>query len=276
MSVEARRKIILVTGCSSGIGNACCELLSADNLVVGASRRTMQSDRWAYIPMDITDDASVKSGINVILSRYGRIDAVVHCAGASLAGPVEETTMSEARAQFETNYFGPIRILKAVLPVMRTQRAGKIVFIGSIGGLIGLPFQAHYSATKFALDGMIEALRNEVLPFGIFITVLHPGNFRTALNDNRSFAQTVDDQSAYSSASQKAASFYADEEHAAPPPAPVASKVKNILRRQRPRRQYLVGSPLELMGVFAKRFLPSSLFDFLIRAVYFSWSRQKR
>jgi NAD(P)-dependent dehydrogenase (short-subunit alcohol dehydrogenase family) len=270
MAVAApRRNIVLITGCSSGIGNACCEVLCCDDLVVGASRKETKSDLWTYIPMDITDDASVKNAVHLILSQYGRIDAVVHCAGTSLAGPVEETTISDAQAQFETNYFGTIRILQAVLPIMRSQLSGRIVIIGSIGGLIGLPFQAHYSATKFALDGMIEALRREVSPFGIALSLLHPGNFRTALNQNRAFAQIISSLSAYDVAYEKAVRFYADEELTARPPTLVALKVKRILQHKRPQRQYLIGTPLELIGVYAKRFLPSALFDHLIRIFYF-------
>jgi len=263
------RSVILVTGSSSGIGRACCDLLGVNAIVYGASRSKTSSERWTYVPMDVTDDASVDNAVQIILSQHGRIDAVVHCAGISSTGSVEDTTVAEALAQFDTNYFGTLRVLRAVLPAMRNQSYGKIVIIGSIGGLIGLPFQAHYSGTKFALDGMVEAMRNELLPFNIFVSVLHPGNFKTASNDYRVFAKNVAAGSAYHTACDKAARFYADQELSARAPNLVASKVDNILHHKHPQRQYLIGTPLELVGVFAKRLLPSPLFDHLIRFFYF-------
>jgi NAD(P)-dependent dehydrogenase (short-subunit alcohol dehydrogenase family) len=219
--------------------------------------------------MDITDEASVREAVNSIILRHDRIDAVVHCAGSSLTGSVEETTQAEALQQFDTNYFGTVRVLRAVLPIMRRQGSGKLVVIGSIGGLIGLPFQAHYSATKFALDGMVEAFRQEVRPFNIYVSVLHPGNFKTALNEHRIRPQNVAPDSPYKTACERAAKFYADEEIDARSPVIVARKVERILNQKRPRVRYLVGTWLELLGVLGKRILPSALFDLVVRLFYF-------
>ena len=217
--------------------------------------------------MDITEESSVNEAVASIMSRHSRIDAVVHCAGSSLTGAFEETGEAEALHQFNTNYFGTVRVIRAVLPIMRRQRSGKIVVIGSIGGLIGLPFQAHYSATKFALDGMVEALRSEVLPFNIYVSLLHPGNFRTALNENRIHAESFIPD--YNLACEKAAKFYADEETHARPPKLVARKVEKILKQKRPQLRYLIGTPLELLGAFGKRILPSAIFETVIRLFYF-------
>jgi short-subunit dehydrogenase len=151
---------------------------------------------------------------------------------------------------------------------MRRQGSGTLVVIGSIAGLIGLPFQAHYSATKFALDGMAEALRQEVLPFGVYVSLLHPGNFKTALNENRIHAETFAPDAPYGLASDRAAEFYADEEINARPPSVVALKVGKILNKKRPRLRYLIGTPLELLGVLGKRILPSAIFDMLFRLFY--------
>ena len=117
-----------------------------------------------------------------------RLDALVACAGMGLAGSLEDTDDDEARRQFDTNFFGTTRTIRAVLPVMRKQSSGKILVIGSIGGLIGLPFVAYYSASKFALDGLVEALRGEVAPFGIQATIVHPGDINTAFGANRVLA----------------------------------------------------------------------------------------
>lgn len=262
-------KIILVTGSSSGIGKACCEQLSKSSIVYGASRTETHSDAWTYLRIDITSSESISAAIEAIISAHGRLDALIHCAGSSLAGPIEETSEDEALVQFNTNYFGTLRMLRNVLPIMRAQNSGTIIIIGSIGGIIALPFQAHYSATKFALDGMVTALRTEVRPFNIHACVLHPGNFKTALNENRTRAKSVAPHSPYLAAFERAANFYASEEISAPSPAIVARKVEQILTQARPRVRYIVGSPLERLGVFAKRALPSSLFELAIRLFYF-------
>lgn len=265
---SANRQVMLVTGGSSGIGKACCDRLSIDHIVYGASRSNAASGEWTYLRMDITDPASVNEAVASIMSDHGRIDAVVHCAGSSIIGSVEETTPTEALSQFGTNYFGTVHVLQAVLPIMRRQGGGRIVIVGSIAGLIGLPFQAHYSATKSALDGMIEALRHEVRPFNIHVSLLHPGNFRTSLNDNRVRAKIRPD-SPYRSAFERAATFYADEEINASSPTPVAVKVEKILNQRRPKVRYLIGSPLEQLGVLAKRLLPSAIFELVTRIFYF-------
>ena len=266
-NASTNKEIVLVTGGSSGIGKACCDQLSSTRIVYGASRTKTTSDGWTYLKMDVADEGSVREAVGSIMSSHGRIDAVVHCAGLSLTGSVEETTEAEALRQFDTNYFGTVRVLRAVLPIMRRQGAGKIIVIGSIGGLISLPFQAHYSATKFALDGMVEALRNEVLPFNIYVSLLHPGNFKTALNENRIHAH-VASNSSYSQACGQAAKFYAEEEINARSPVLVARKVEKMLKQNQPRLRYLIGSPLELLGVLGKRFLPSSIFNFAFRLFY--------
>ncbi|HXF53722.1 MAG TPA: SDR family NAD(P)-dependent oxidoreductase, partial [Hyphomicrobiaceae bacterium] len=167
MATEALRagEVVLVTGSSSGVGRACCARLSdGTRRVYGASRTASLDTGWLHIGMDVTDDASVERAIAEVLQREGRIDVLVHCAGVSLVGPIEETTIEEAKQHFDTNFFGAVRVIRAVLPSMRRQQAGRIIVVGSIGGLIGIPYQGHYSAGKFALDGLVEALRTEVRP----------------------------------------------------------------------------------------------------------------
>jgi NAD(P)-dependent dehydrogenase (short-subunit alcohol dehydrogenase family) len=267
MSVNSNNaEVVLVTGSSSGIGAACCERLSRNRRVWGASRTGTDSERWSYVKMDVTDDDSVEAAVDSIVRRDGRIDAVVHCAGLSLSGPVEETTCDETLRQFETNYFGTVRILRAVLPVMRRQGCGRIVVIGSIAGLIGLPYAGHYSATKFAVDGLMEALRHEVLPFGIYVSVVHPGDFNTRAGDYRIYRKNAGSE--YVSAFEQAAAFYAASEKRARHPDVVARKIEAILARRRPRLRYVVGTPLEVLGVWAKRVLPADLFAYFFRRFY--------
>ncbi|HEY7947381.1 MAG TPA: SDR family NAD(P)-dependent oxidoreductase, partial [Acidimicrobiales bacterium] len=156
-------KVILITGASAGIGQACADRLSrGDWSVVGASRRGSSSGDWTPITMDVDNDESVRSGVAGIVGEHSRLDAVVACAGWGLAGPVELTPIADAKDQLETNFWGAVRVVQAALPVMRRQGGGRVVLISSIGGIVGIPFQAFYSASKFAMEGFGEALAYEV------------------------------------------------------------------------------------------------------------------
>ena len=147
-------RVVLVTGASSGIGRATADLLAAQGwTVVGASRRGTGGEGWTGLVMDVDSDESVRAGVQAVLADHGHVEALVACAGWGLAGPVETTTLDEARAQVETNFWGCVRATTELLPAMRSQGAGRIVLLGSIGGLIAIPFQAYYSASKFALEG---------------------------------------------------------------------------------------------------------------------------
>jgi NAD(P)-dependent dehydrogenase (short-subunit alcohol dehydrogenase family) len=268
MHMNLRTEVALVTGSSSGIGEACCERLSRKRRVYGASRTKTEGKRWFDVGMDVTDEGSVTTAVASILEREGRIDAVVHCAGFSLTGPIEETTCEEAIRQFETNYFGTVRVLRAVLPAMRREGSGKIIIVGSIAGLIGLPYFGHYSATKFALDGLAEALRQEVLAFGVYVSLVHPGQFKTRLTDNRIYPQSTTTSSEYDSVFRKTDAFYAAAEKRARSPDVVAKTVEAILARRRPGLRYVIGEPLEVLGVWAKRILPSDAFAYAFRKLY--------
>ena len=132
---------------------------------------------------------SVEQAVATVLGREGRLDIVVNNAGMGIAGPVEDTSIEQAKRQLEVNFFGAFRVCRAVLPAMRRQRSGYIVNIGSIGGLIAIPYQSMYSASKFALEGLSEALRMEVRPFGIRVVIIEPGDHKTALTENRQFSE---------------------------------------------------------------------------------------
>ena len=201
--------VVLVTGSSSGIGRACCDRLAdGGRRVYGASRTPGDAARWTYVAMDVTDDASVARAVDEVVRREGRIDALVHCAGISIAGSFEDTTVEEANRQFDTNFFGAVRVVRAVLPVMRKQGAGKLIVVGSIGGLMGLPYIGYYSASKFALDGLVQALRMEIRPFGIEATVVHPGDFNTAISANQILCANANADSAYFAACQRTIEIY--------------------------------------------------------------------
>jgi short-subunit dehydrogenase len=210
--------------------------------------------------VDVDSDRSVAEGVAATLVRHGHIDAVVASAGWGIAGAVEHTDLAEAHAQFETNFWGAVRVMQAVLPSMRQQARGRIVLISSIGGAIGIPFQAFYSASKFALEGLAEALAYEVGPFGIDVTVVQPGNVRTDFTANRRMAAEPDN-SAYSQAMRKAVAIMERDEANGVDADEAAVVVQKILNAKRPPRRVSVGKAGERVGLLAKRLLPYRIFE---------------
>jgi len=267
-------KVVLVTGASSGIGKCCAEFLSQQGYrVYGTSRRTdstpseqrpSNTNLFKMIQMDVTDESSVKKGIDYIIARESSIDVVVNNAGFAIIGSLEDTTIAEAKAQLETNFFGALRVCRAVLPVMRRQGTGYIVSVSSIGGLIGLPFQSAYSASKFALEGAMEALRMEVRPFGIQVVLIEPGDFQTEITTQRQKAEKSIGNSAYYNTFQKVLRIVESGERKASTPEPIARLINSIIHMNSPRLRYTVGTFSQRIAVPLKKILPSRLFESLI------------
>jgi NAD(P)-dependent dehydrogenase (short-subunit alcohol dehydrogenase family) len=152
------------------------------------------------LQMDVTDDQSVQRAVDAVLECEGRLDVVVNNAGIAIADPIELTSIEEAKRQIDVNLFGALRVCRAVLPIMRRQGSGYIVNIGSIGGLIAIPYQPLCSASKFALEGMTESLRLEVRTFDVRVVNIEPGDTRTQITQNRSIAEAASPSSNPSSA----------------------------------------------------------------------------
>jgi NAD(P)-dependent dehydrogenase (short-subunit alcohol dehydrogenase family) len=241
---------------------ACAERLAATGwAVTGASRRGTGGTGWTGLVMDVDDDAAVLAGIAEVIKREGRVDALVAAAGWGVAGAAEYTTIAEAKAQFETNFWGCVRVVQAVLPHMRAQHGGRIVLISSIGGVIGIPFQAYYSASKFALEGFAESVAYEVAPFGVHMTLVQPGNFATDFTASRKLAAGGAGDSAYAAAMTKAVSLMERDEANGAAPDLVAASVQRVLSASRPPRRISVGKAAERAGVVAKRLLPFRVFE---------------
>jgi NAD(P)-dependent dehydrogenase (short-subunit alcohol dehydrogenase family) len=258
-------KVALVTGASAGIGRACADrLATAGWTVVGASRRGTAQPGWQGLVLDVDDDAAVASGVSGILQAHGRIDALIAAAGWGIAGAVENTTVAEAKAQVETNFWGCVRAVQAVLPPMRAQGGGRIVLVSSIGGVLGIPFQAFYSASKFALEGLAEALAYEVAPFGIDVTLVQPGNIATDFTASRQTAAGADDP-VYAEALARAVGVMERDEANGAPAADVAAVVQRVLAARRPPRRVSVGKSGERIGLVAKRILPFRTFEAMIK-----------
>ncbi len=259
MDDEARS--VLITGASAGIGRACAEALHAAGwAVTGASRRGTAPAGCTGLVMDVDDDESVRAGVAGLLAARGRIDALVAAAGWGLAGAVEHSPVTDAMAQMDTNFWGCVRVVQQVLPAMRARGGGRIVLVSSIGGLIGIPFQAFYSATKFALEGYGEALGYEVAPFGVQVTLVEPGNIKTDFTASRRMA-APDPDPVYGATFTKALGVMERDEANGAPAAEVAAVVRRVLESPRPPRRVSAGKPTERMGLVAKRLLPFRLFQ---------------
>jgi NAD(P)-dependent dehydrogenase (short-subunit alcohol dehydrogenase family) len=256
---------VLITGASAGIGRACAEALHAAGwAVTGASRRGTVPAGCTGLVMDVDDDESVRAGVAGMLERRGRIDALVAAAGWGLAGAVEQCPVAEAQAQLETNFWGCVRVVQQVLPAMRARGGGRIVLVSSIGGLIGIPFQAFYTASKFALEGFGEALAYEVAPFGIQVTLVEPGNIKTDFTASRRTTATAAGPP-YGPAFAKALGVMERDEINGAPAAEVATAVRRALQAPRPPRRVSAGKPAERMGLVAKRLLPFRVFQAAVR-----------
>jgi NAD(P)-dependent dehydrogenase (short-subunit alcohol dehydrogenase family) len=261
-------KVVLVTGASAGIGKCCAEhLRTCGYRVFGTSRRpppaAAQAPAVEMIATDVDDDRSVADGVRAVVEKAGRLDAVVNNAGWGLMGAVEDTSIEEAKAQLETNFFGALRVCRAALPVMRRQGGGHIVNVSSLGGVVGLPFSGLYSASKFALEGLSEALRLETWRFGIRVVLIEPGDFRTNFTAARRMTKASSGDSAYREAVERALAAQVEEETNGPGPEPIARLVERVLRSRNPRARYSVGLMRQRIVVPCKRFLPPRLFEWI-------------
>ncbi|MCB1510953.1 MAG: SDR family oxidoreductase [Hyphomicrobiaceae bacterium] len=262
-------KVVIVIGASSGMGALIATRLAGlGHSVFGASRSAPETPGYSNLKLDVTSDASVAAALDTVRKTAGRIDAIVHCAGISIAGSLEDTTVEEAKSLFDTNYFGAVRVTRAALPVMRAQGYGQIMLVGSIGGLIGLPFIGHYSASKFALDGFMQALRTEIRPFGVDATVIHPGDYKTAIAANQINAACANESSPYAQVCKRTVDLYTANVDAAPEPKAVADLIVRLLAKKHLAPNYIVGSPIEKAGVGLKSWLPASSFEFVMRKIY--------
>jgi NAD(P)-dependent dehydrogenase (short-subunit alcohol dehydrogenase family) len=249
-------RAVLVTGASSGIGAAAAQLLAARGFTVFGTSRSARPDgdglRW--LALDVRDEAAVRNAVKRILDEAGGLYGAVCNAGVGIFGSVEETPMERARAQFDTNVFGVLHTLRAVLPPMRSAGAGRIAIVGSLAGRAPIPFQAHYSATKGAVDALALALHNEVRPHGIHVALIEPGDIHTAFNDATDWGETAR-ASAYAPRIESAERVIRELLPKAPGPGVVAEAILHALDAKRPRVRYPVGPDSTLVPL-GKRFLP--------------------
>lgn len=264
-------QVILVTGASSGIGRACAaRLVRAGHRVYGGSRHPEQAAEGSFltIQIDVSDDASVNAALAQILELEKGIDTVVLSAGFSMLGAVEDTTAADARDIFETNYWGVVRIVQAVLPLMRRRGGGHIVVISSVAGRLAVPFRAYYSSTKFALEGFCEALSLEVACHGIAVSLVAPGHVPTRLGANRRKVAASRKNPAYADAFDRCVTAVEQQDVQGTHADTVAELVNEIIDDPAPKLRYTIGSFTERAGILLRNLLPDRVFRRILMRHY--------
>jgi short-subunit dehydrogenase len=265
------KKVILITGASSGIGKATAmQLIKEGHTVFGAARRVekMQDlvDAGGHaIRMDVTNHEQVNTEVQKIIGQQGRIDVLVNNAGFPIWGAVEDTSYEEAKRQFEVNLFGLAEVSKAVLPGMRAQKSGTIINVSSMGGKIYSPLGAWYHASKHALEGWSDCLRIEVQQFGIDVVIVEPGAIKTEFSDrmNDNFARSK--QGVYANMANAISEAMADAEKPgkSSEPSVIAATISKAIQAQKPKTRYVAGKMAKQV-LFARRWFSDRSFDKMI------------
>lgn len=264
-------KVVLITGASSGIGKACAELLVAEgHIVYGTSRKEQKSNlpNLHFLQCDVTDKASVDKCIHTILSDQGRLDIVMNNAGAGIVGALELTTEEEFNFQMEVNFRGVFNVCAAVLPHFRKNRRGTIINMSSVGGVMGLPFQGLYSASKFAIEGYSEALRLEMHSFNVNVVLIQPGDFNTGFTSHRMVSKATSECEDYKDQFATTLKLIEDSENNGNPPIKIARLIAKIVNKEKPAFRYPIGSSVERASIFVKRIVPERFFQWILRQYY--------
>ncbi|WP_234569908.1 oxidoreductase [Rhodohalobacter sp. 614A] len=241
-------KVVLVTGASAGIGKETARLLAQNEYTVyGAARRVEKMDELKSVSvqplyMDVTDDESMVTGVQQILEEAGRIDILVNSAGFGSHGAIEDVSMDDARYQLEVNVIGAMRLVQLVLPGMRKNRFGKIVNVSSVGGKIAGPLAGWYHASKFALEGLSDSLRNEIKPFGIDVIVIQPGAIATEWGDiaHENLLKASGD-GPYKKMAEKLVDVIQNSTGNRTDPVVIAELIKTSVEAKNPKTRYVKG-----------------------------------
>ena len=262
-------KVIIVTGASSGFGKSIAERLAGrGHKVYGICRRPMENGSVTYLQGDVRDAARMGEIVEEIYGREGRIDVLVNNAGMGIGGALELATEEEYRLQVETNFYGCVNACQRVLPYMRKQRAGQIINLSSIGGVMGLPYQGFYSASKFAIEGFSEALSAEVKRFGIKVSMVEPGDVATGFTASRRNSEATMNDPDYGSVFRHSLKLIEKEENGGLKPEKLAATVEKIINSRRPHLRYVVANFEQWLSVVLKRVCPGNWFVDILRDYY--------
>lgn len=263
-------KIVLITGASSGIGNSVATYLAKKGFIVyGTSRSPKKTAEFPFqmIPLDVLKKETIETAVQQILVKEQRIDILINNAGMGITGSIEDTPIDEMRRVFDTNFFGAIEVMKAVLPSMRAQKSGIIINITSIAGYMGLPFRGVYSATKGALELITEATNMEVQQFGINVVNVAPGDFSTNIAAGR-YHTPVFENSAYKKSYQENLELMNSHVSTGMNPDEMAIKIHKIITTEKPKIHYKVGKFMEKFSIVLKRILPDRIYQKLLMNHY--------
>ena len=220
-----------------------------------------------FLQMDVTQDDSVNNAIAYLLEKEGRVDVLINNAGIGMVGSGEDSSPAEMKEQFETNFYGAVRCMQAVLPKMRERKSGLIINLSSLAGLFGLPYRGVYSAAKYAINGLSESMRMELLSFGVHLAVICPGDFKTPIKTSRIMAQKSAN-SAYTKEFNKVYTLMNEELDNSGDPIEVARIAHKIIQTKNPKPFYLVASPFQKFVVMLRYWLPTKAFQWLMMRNY--------
>jgi short-subunit dehydrogenase len=259
---------IVITGASSGIGKTVAShLAKLGHQVVGTSRyKEGIFDNFELLKLDVTDNTSVEKFVQQIFERFTKIDVLINNAGYVISGPVENITIDEAKQQLDTNYFGVVRLTQKFLSHFRTNNNGKIINICSLAGQIGLPFQAHYSASKYALEGFTDALRLELTPFNIQVCNINPGDFSTNITTNRKITPYI--VPVYKLQFENILDIYATEENNGANPEIIAKFINSLLSKKKLKARYTVGKLSQTSAITFKRIFGAQIFERVMKIMW--------
>lgn len=264
-------KVVFITGASSGIGKAIALHLHDKGYTVFGTSRNPHSYKdsvpFSLLQLDVTKPETIKEAVSQIISQAGQLDVLVNNAGVGITGPIEETPTDEIRSAFETNFYGPLHVIKAVLPQMRQQQSGHIINVTSIAGYMGLPYRGIYSATKAALEITTEAYRMETQQFGIKMTNIAPGDFATNIASGRYHAPVLDN-SPYKNAYGATLEMMNTHVDAGNDPSDMAKAVEQIIETKHPKIHYKVGAFLQKFSIVLKRVLPDRTYERMVMKHY--------
>jgi short-subunit dehydrogenase len=263
-------KVVLITGASSGIGKSIATFLTEKGYkVYGTSRKPKNTNNFSFelIALDVLKVDTINVAINFIIEKEGKLDILVNNAGMGITGPIEDTPTDEMRAVFNTNLFGAVDVMKAVLPQMRKQKSGTIINVTSIAGYMGLPYRGLYSATKGALETITEATSMEVKPFGIKVACVAPGDFATNIAAGR-YHTPVFDNSAYKENYRMNLELMDAHVSGGMNPIEMAKAVHRIIETKNPKIHYKVGGFMEKFSIVLKRILPDRTYEKILMNHY--------
>ncbi len=260
-------KIAFITGGTSGIGNAICKVLTSNGYTVyGTGRKVQNGDRldgFELVQLDVTSDESVRSAISYVIEKEGKIDVLINNAGIGFAGAIEDTSVDEIRKVFETNIEGVVRVCQEVIPYMRKQRFGYIVNITSLGAVIATPYRGIYCASKAAVEVLSESMSMELQQFGIRVTMVEPGDVKTAINENREVAESIE-KNVYNDHFNKVYQIINEEVNNGDDPKKIGNIVLKVIQKKNPKLRYNAGGFQLKLAVFAKRVISTRWFERII------------